>query len=127
MNFLIADTASVEVLSAYYAPQGYVAAVAEGPGWHVIGGFFLQKTTKARLDVFGLVSEAGLTCTVRLFDLEDLEPVSGVVTITSQTSARALGSQAALVGNRNYQIQAQCVGGGAETDFAVLHSVTLTD
>lgn len=127
MNFLIAETASVEVLSAYYSPQGTVPAVATEPGWYVLGGFFLAKSTQARLDVLGLVSQEGLICTVRLFDLKAAIPIAHPVVLTSQTATRVLGDQVGLTGDRNYQIQAQCVGGESDADFAVLHSVTLTD
>lgn len=118
---------SVEVVAAWVVPKTVVSAVAAAPGWVVLGEYFLPKSTKARLESILSVSADGLTARVRLWDVTAGAALPGAVTRTSQVPARELGGVVSLVGNRSYQVQAECVGGEGEDQFAVIESAGITD
>jgi hypothetical protein len=127
-GFALESASSAEVIAAYSTAQTPVPAVAESPGWHVLGEFHLPKSTAARLDAIALVSAEGLTCRARLFDRTAAAVVSGaVVSITSLTSVRALSGVVQLIGNHRYQVQAECTGDTGDDQFAVVHTATITD
>lgn len=121
------SSAEVEVISAYSAPNTFLAGVAATPGWHVVGSFFVALAAEdVRLEAIGIVSDASLRMRVRLFDLKDLEVLDGSLTILeSLVDARATSGLFDLPGARTYQIQAEVIGGAGDTLFGVLKSATL--
>jgi len=125
-GFALTTTPQIDILSAYSAPQGPLAAVAATPGWHVVGAFFLHAAADLKLELVGLVSHASLTMRARLFDLTTNEPVSGIQpTIsgaTKTTDQRVLSNSAPLNGNRAYQIQVEVTGNVGSAYFGVLRS-----
>lgn len=126
-GFAIESTESLEVVAAWCAPKKTIPAVVESPGWYVLGEYYLPKSTWARLDATGSVSDASLTMTVRLWDVEENAPVGGPVRIESTEGLRVVGANIYLHGNRTYQVQAECTGGKSESFFGVAEAVTITD
>lgn len=127
MQLGLSNNSGVQIVAAYSTGKEVVQAVAESPGWHVLGGFHLTKSVTCRLEALGQVSAEGLTLRVRLWDMTALEPVGSPVQIVSLAPVRRLGGQVSLTGGRHYQVQAECVGGGTEADFGVVPAVTLTE
>lgn len=125
-GFALTETAEIEVLAAYSAPQQAIAAVAASPGWYVVGAFFLQTSATLKLELVGAVSHASLTMRARVFDLTSNQPVSGIsVSIsgaTSTTDQKVLSGPAPLTGNRTYQIQAEVTGNAGGSYFGVVRS-----
>ncbi len=126
-GYALTKAPSFDVVSAYASSRAQVPGVATTPGWRVIGTFFLPLDGDARLDVLGFVSSGGLTAKVRLFDLTSLQPVAGEVTFSGTTPARTLGARVSLSGQRNYQIQAECVGATGDDKFATIETVSLSE
>lgn len=123
-GFALETSTSLEIIAAYASPKRTV----QHSGWEVIGGFFLPKSTPARLEALGLVSRAGLTLNVRLYDLTAKTVVSGAsLNITSTTLARVLSGIVSLTGQRNFQLQAQLASGSGELDFGLIETATITD
>lgn len=127
MQLSLSDTTSVQIVAAYSTGKEVVQAVAESPGWVVLGGFHLVRSVTCRLEALGQVSGEGLTLRVRLWDMSTLQAVGSPVQIVSVPPVRRLGGQVSLTGGRHYQVQAECVGGSTEADFGVVPSVTLTE
>ena len=108
-----------------------IAGVAVSPGWNVLTEFDLDAPlpSSAVLDAIALVSNAALSCVVRLYDVTGGAPIVGssltTVSLTGQrlTSVDLIGL---LVAGRRYQIQAECTGGAAPADFAVVRYAVLT-
>lgn len=118
---------SLEVLSAYSAPQTDIESVATTPGWHVIGAFKMPTSAELRLELIGFVSGAGLTLRARFFDVTAGAPVaSSEASITATTDTIALGPVVTLTGGRLYQIQAECTGGGAPSQVATIRAASPT-
>jgi hypothetical protein len=129
-GFALEAASSIEVIAAYSAAPATIQSVAATPGWHVVGEFYLPKSCDARLDVILSVSDSSLVARARLYDLGATPPaaVSGtVVSTSSETPSRLLSGVVTLTGSRRYQIQVECTGGTAETDFAVFQTGTITD
>jgi hypothetical protein len=115
----------VEIISAYATTNQTLPAVSASPGWYVLGAFFMPVTHDVRLETIGVVSHAGLTLRVRLFDLTEAKPISGtLVELTELVDTRRRSGLVNLKGNRAYQVQAECIGGGP-SGFAVVKTATL--
>ncbi len=127
-GFALTTANSADVVAAYSAPKTVITAVASGTGWNVIGEFYLPLTVTAQLDVVGLVSDADLTMTARLWSVADKAAVTTLGTVaTSSTSAvRLLSARNSLTGDRRYQIQAQVVGSSGLDQFGVVETATIT-
>jgi hypothetical protein len=111
---------TIEILSLYSSSQDRIDAVATAPGWNVIGGFPMPTTADIRLDVFGLVSDASLNMTVRLYDVTpgSVGAVNGSdVHITSTTDDQEFSGVFTLTGGRRYQVQCQVVGNAGDNYF----------
>lgn len=117
---------SVEVISAYAAPMTPIDAVTASPGWVVVGAFRVPVSAKGRLEIVGLLSDAALSMTVRLFDLTTVAGVGGSIAqidgATLDTFARS--GVFDFVGGHVYQVQAEVVG-SAVGGFGVLKSAQL--
>lgn len=117
----------LEVIAAYSSPQATIPSVAATPGWQVVGGFFLSDNVSCQLDAIASVTDDSLVCRLRLFDLTAVAEVSGSRAQTSETvPTRVLSGIVSIQGNRNYQIQAECTGGVADSLFAVVTTATIT-
>lgn len=127
MQLGLSNNSGVQIVAAYSTGQQVVQAVAESPGWHVLGGFHLTQSVTCRLEALGQVSGEGLTLRVRLWDMSAVQAVGAPVQIVSLTPVRRLGGQVSLTGGRHYQIQVECVGGSTEADFGLVPAVTLTE
>lgn len=125
-GYALTQATQFEVVSAYASARTQVPAVAESPGWHTIGAFWLPLDGLARLDVIGAVSESGLALRVRLFDLATGAPVPGEAVVSATATTRALGPTAQLTGQRTYQIQAECVGAVGSARFATIDTATVS-
>jgi hypothetical protein len=126
-GFGLTSTPEIEVLAAYAAPQDTVAAVAESPGWYVVGAFRLESTAFLRLELIGLVSHASLTMRARLFDLEAVAEVASMqASLNSLVDTRALSARVELTGNRIYQIQVEVTGSAGADRFGVVRSAAPT-
>lgn len=114
----------VEVISAYTATNQQLRSVATTPGWYVVGSFYLPISSPARLEAIGLVSAAGITLRVRLFDLVACAPVdnSTVEIVAMKIDTRVVSESIDLIGKRLYQIQAEVVGAEG---FGVVAAATL--
>src|SRR5690606_34476949 len=103
-GFALTKAASLEVIAAYASPQTIIEAVAETPGWQVLGAFYLPKSTQARLDALMMVSDESLVCRVRLYDatpgaiVAADRVVPGFATTQSKTMLRRLGPVVTLTG-----------------------------
>lgn len=110
----------IEILSLYCTSNKPIIAVAEAPGWEVIGGFPFPTSAEIQLDLFGSVSDESLTLTACLYCVTSghVGEVAGSrVMITSTIDTRALSSRFQLEGNRNYQVWAQVVGNSGDDYF----------
>jgi hypothetical protein len=126
-GFGLTSRPGIEILSAYSAAHDDVPSVAATPGWFVIGTFYLPTTVVLRLELIGLVSEAGLVMHGRFFDLTAMAPVaSSDASITAVVDTRALGPLVELVGQRNYQIQVEVTGGGSGEQIGTVRSAAPT-
>ncbi len=126
-GFGLTSRPTLEVLSAYSAPQQDIESVAATPGWHVIGAFPMPATAELRLELIGLVSGAGLTLRARFFDLTAGAPVAGSeASITATTDTLQLGPVVELTGGHLYQMQAECTGGGASDEVATVRAAAPT-
>lgn len=126
-GFGLTSRPTLEVLSAYSAPQTDIESVATTPGWHVIGAFKMPLTAELHLELIGFVSGAGLTLRARFFDLTAGAPVaSSEASITATTDTIAIGPTIELTGGHLYQIQAECTGGGASDEFATVRAASPT-
>lgn len=132
-GYAVEPVDTVEVVAAWCVPLSTVQAVSSAPGWKSLGEYFLPKGCIAQLEVVGLVSSVGLEMTVRLWDVTAKAPANGAVTTQSTAPVRVLGSKVELLGNRTYQVQAQCVDTGefevaiGDFTFGVVQSATITD
>lgn len=103
---------TVEVISAYAAPATPINAVVESPGWNVVGAFRVPVSAKGRLEIVGIVSDADLVMTARLYDLTAVEVVGGSIAQvdgeTTDTFARSGVFE--FIGGHVYQVQAEVVG-----------------
>jgi hypothetical protein len=121
---------AIPVATGAYANNETIAGVAATPGWNVITEFQLDTLPSqgALLDGIVLVSGAALTCRFRLYDVTGAAAVAGsTLSSTSLTGERKTSADltSVLVATRRYQIQAECTGGAAPTDFAVVRYATL--
>jgi len=121
---------SIPVAVGAYANNETIAGVAATPGWNVITEFQIDTLPSqgALLDGIVLVSGAALTCRFRLYDVTGAAAVAGsTLSSTSLTGERKTSADltSALVATRRYQIQAECTGGAAPTDWAVVRYATL--
>jgi hypothetical protein len=126
-GFATTSRPSIEVLSASNASQDDIPSVAATPGWFVVHAFYLPVSVALRLELIGLVSEAGLTMRARFFDLGVNAPVaSSEASITATTDTRALGPLVELTGARLYQIQVEVTGGGGAEQVGVVRAGAAT-
>lgn len=122
----LTSDSTIEIISAYTATNQTIAAVASAPGWHVVGLFFLPVNATCRLEALGGVSDDSLVMTVRLFDLTAVAAVSGSeATIDKIADERETSGVITLAGGRNYQIQAQVLGGAGADLYGSLKGATL--
>lgn len=124
------NESTLEIISAYAAPQQGIQAVETTPGWYVVGGFRMPQTARARLELVGAVSGEGLTMRARLFSLKEgaVGPVTGsLVTLNATTTTRALSGAFELTGGQgaDYQMQVEVVGGAEDDDYGSLLSLQL--
>lgn len=110
--------------------EGTVQGVASTPGWEVLAAFEYAGGI-AKLEAMMLVSGAGLTARARLFGPIGGTPaeISGsLVSTTSQVEViqRSGDLSVNLTAGQIYQIQAECTGGSASTDFGVFRYAALT-
>lgn len=98
-------------------------------GWIIIAEFDLDVLPdSAVLDGIMLVSDVALTGQLKLFDVTGSADVAGsTLTTVSLTGERLTSGDlvASLVVGRRYQIQAQCTGGGGDSNWAVVRYATL--
>lgn len=131
-GFALTNASSVEVIAAYGSPQTKVLAVAETPGWQVLGAFYLPRSCTARLDALMHVSDASLTCRVRLYDVTDgvataaARVVPGLAVTQATKPTRVLGPRVDLEGGHTYQVQCEVVGDSGDDMFGVIPTVTIT-
>lgn len=116
---------------AYYVGgQETIAGVAATPGWVVLAEFDLDVLPPdAVLDAIALVSQALLTCNIKLYDVTLAADVAGsALSTASLTGGRVTSADlvAGLVLGNRYQIWAECVGGNLLSDFAVVRYAVLT-
>lgn len=133
-GFALTTASSIEVIAAYSAPQTVIPAVAASPGWQALGSFYLPKSCSARLDALMMVSDASLTCRVRLYDVTvdatltaAARVIPGGVQTQSTTPVRQLGGVVSLKGGHTYQIQAEVVGDSGESFFGTVPTATITN
>ena len=129
-GYLLETPTELEVVSAYGVLKSAVPSRNASPGWFVIGGFFLSKgVIGVQHEVIGMVNHADLEMHVRLFNVNDLEVVSGSeVTIVSTTAlVRALSGSFNLTGIRTYQVQAEAIGAQDYAKFGHVHTGGITD
>lgn len=120
----LTQSPQIEVISAFSAANQQVPAVNGASGWFVIGSFYIPITSLVKLEVVGLVSDAGLTMNVRLFDMTSAAPVSGTaVDVTALVDQRVVSGRVELAGGRLYQFQAQALS--ASNVFGVVKSAAL--
>lgn len=126
MNTLsLTDTAEIEVLATYAAPEKVIPAVASEPGWYVVGAFRMPVPSDVRIEAYASVSDPSLVLRVRLFSLTEVEPVSGSEATTSSTvDVRILSALFTLAAD-DYQMQAEAVGGVGEGLFGALKTMTV--
>jgi hypothetical protein len=114
---------TVEIISAYTATNQQLPAVPAEPGWYVVGTFYLPISARARLEIIGSVSDAGLTLRGRIFDMTDGAEISGSHAETSSVlDDRETSGFVDLTGGRVYQIQAEVIG---PSGFGCVKSATL--
>ena len=117
------------VANGAYADNQQIAGVAATPGWVVIAEFDLDTLpASALLDGILLVSQVALTGRLRLYDVTGAAAVAGsTLSTVSLTGERLTSADLAgvLVLGRRYQIQAECTGGAAPTDWVVVRYATL--
>jgi hypothetical protein len=117
------------VANGSYAVNETIPSVAATPGWIIISEFDLDALpASAVLDGIMLVSQAALTGRLRLYDVTGAAAVAGSTLSTVSLTGERLTSAdlaAALVLNRRYQIQAECTGGVAPSDWAVVRYATV--
>lgn len=116
---------------AYYVGgQQTLPGFAVTPGWIVLTEFDLDVLPPdAVLDAIALVSQATLTCNIKLYDVTLAADVAGsTLTTASLTGARLTSGDlvAGLVQGNRYQIWAECIGGSLASDFAVVRYAVLT-
>lgn len=132
-GFALEEASTIEVIAAYSAPQTQVPAVAATPGWQVLGAFWLPKTTKARLDALMMVSDATLTCRVRLYDATPgaiaaaSRIVPGYASTQSTTMEQRKGPVVTLTGGHLYQIQCEVTGDTGDDMFGVVPTATISN
>jgi hypothetical protein len=126
-GFAVEPVDALEVVAAWVAPKKTIPAVESSPGWFVLGEYFLPKSTMAFLDVAGCVSHESLTLRVRLWDVEAKAAVPGVAEIRSVAGQRSKGVRVQLIGNRSYQVQAECTGAVGDDRFGVVETATISD
>ncbi len=133
-GFALTTATSIEIVTAYASSQTTVRAVEETPGWLALGAFFLPKSCSARLDVQMMVSDASLTCRVRLYDVtEDLalsaedRVIPGAVASSSTTLVRKLGGRVSLKAGHTYQVQAEVTGDAGDEFFGAVPTVTISN
>lgn len=121
-----ADT--IEVVAAFSAAQRLILAVADAPGWYVLGAFYLPKSCDAMLELQGCVTDGALTLQARLFDIAAAQPVTGMLISSNPTvPTRMRSGLVTLTGAKTYQIQAQCFGAAGDDKFAVISDATISD
>lgn len=126
-GFALASRPSLEVLSAYSAPQADIESVAATPGWNVVGAFPMPLSAALHLEMVGLVSEVGLTLRARFFDLTANAPVaSSEASLTATVDTKVAGPTVELVGGHLYQIQAEVTGGGDPEQFGTVRMAAPT-
>lgn len=131
-GFALTSASSLEVIAAYAAPQTKIPAVATTPGWRVLGAFYLPKACDARIDALMMVSDASLTCRVRLYDVTagveaSARVIAGSVATQSTTTTRVLGGVVSLSAGHIYQIQAEVTGNVGSAYFGVVPTATITN
>lgn len=104
--------AKVEILSSYTATNQQLPGVASAPAWVPIGAFYMTTDAPVKLEAIGSVTFAGMSLSVRLFDVAGAVPVDGSTTdaITAMIDTRVLSGAFDLPGGKVYQMQAQCIG-----------------
>lgn len=132
-GFALTTASSLEIISAYAATNTVIRAVAATPGWTVVGAFYLPKSASARIDALMMVSDASLTCRVRLYDATAgaiaaaSRVVPGYVTTQSLTAVRQLGPVVSLTGGHLYQFQAEVTGDAGDEFFGMVPTATLVN
>jgi hypothetical protein len=121
---------SIPVATGAYANNETIAGVVATPGWNVITEFDLDTLPSqgAILDGIVLVSGVALTGRLRLYDVTGAAAVAGSTLSTVSLTGERIASAdltAVLVAGRRYQIQAECTGGSAPTDWAVVRYATV--
>ena len=131
LTFLLDNLpASTPIAVGAYAVNETIPGVAATPGWTIIAEFDLDElpVNGAVLDGIALVSQVALTGRLRLYDVTGAAAVAGSTLSTVSLTGERLASAdltAVLVAGRRYQIQAECTGGAAASDWAVVRYATL--
>lgn len=131
-GFALTAASTVEVIAAYSTPQTTVLAVAATPGWQVLGAFYMPKSAQARIDALMMVSDASLTCRVRLYDatpgaVSGSRIVPGYASTQSLTTIRRFGPLVSLVGGKTYQLQCEVTGDEGDGFFGVVPMATISN
>ena len=121
--------ANTPVALGAYAVNETIPGVVATPGWIIIAEFDLDVLpASAVLDGIVLVSQGVLVGRLKLYDVTGGADIAGSTLSTSSlTGARLTTADlvALLVQGRRYQIQAECTGGAAVSDWAVVRYATL--
>ena len=103
--------AIVEVINGFTAAEQVVAAVAAEPGWTVVGALWVPVDVTAQLELIGLVTDAALAMTARLYNATDAAIVSGTAVSTSSlVDERKVSGAVVVAGGKLYQVQVEVVG-----------------
>jgi hypothetical protein len=106
----LSGSAVIQIVSTYVVAQETIDAVTPGPGWQVVGAFFLPVDMAVRVEVIGLV-DSGNELDVQLFDMTALEVVdSSLTAVTATSDTRVLSPAFDLDGGHLYQYWAQVIG-----------------
>lgn len=114
---------TIEIVSMYSSSDRSISAVATAPGWYVVGGFPLDVSVRARIDLLALVSDVSLVLTARLYCVTpgfEGEVPNTRVAVTSMIDTRVLSGYADLTGGRVYQMQAQVVGNAGADYYGIV-------
>ena len=104
-----------------------VPAVPGGAGWFVLADFVIPETTTLAIEASGCVSQSGLTCSVRLFDVTSGGALSEVAFLDATSTESDASLPQSLTGAHRYQLQAQCTGASDPSNFAAVQTVALTE
>lgn len=119
-------TGELEIVTTFQSPERSIEAFTDATHYHVLGAFVPSVSARARLEILGLASKAGVTLRAWFFDTVTASLIAGSLTTLTETADTVRRGQAVdLVAGRTYQIfvsvQAAAV---AEDAFGVFRYAT---